>query len=68
MSTTTATESEPVEVPTPAPAPTFTATERTAFQDEDRHAVMAVICVMVAIFTAAVIGYSVIAYLASCSL
>jgi hypothetical protein len=55
---------EKVEPPPAPPEPPFSATERAAFQDEDRRLAASVVCIMLTIFVAAVIGYAYICMVA----
>lgn len=55
---TTATKPEPAA----APAAVFTSTELQEFQTEDHSAAGAVVCIMITIFTLAILGYSFVLY------
>jgi hypothetical protein len=55
---------EKVAAPKPAHEPPFNAKELEAFQSEDCRAAASIACIMVAIFIAAVIGYTYVCFLA----
>ncbi len=55
---------EKVEPPKVTAGPAFSSAEQESFHSEDRRAAATIVCIMLAIFAAAVIGYSCVAYLA----